>query len=46
MLQSVWHEGPGPTAPGGPAAAPSLSKPTHNRLLTALGTKSQTQDQR
>jgi hypothetical protein len=33
-------------APRGPAAPPSQSQPTHNRLQTALGTKSRTHDRR
>jgi hypothetical protein len=38
--------GPGPAAPRGPTAPPSRSQPTHNRLLTASGTKSRTHDRR
>jgi hypothetical protein len=40
------HEGLGPAAPRDPATPPSCSKPTHNRLLTASGTKSQMLNQR
>jgi hypothetical protein len=37
MIRSEWHEGPEPATPEGPTPPLSLSKPTHNRLLTTLG---------
>jgi hypothetical protein len=45
-VQSGWQGGPGLTTRRGPATPPLLSKPTHNHLLTASGTKSQTHDRR